>query len=258
METSNEINELISAMVKFQSEVESPKKSTANPAFKREGKPLKYADLDAIVKVVTPALSKHGLSQMQFTSTDIEQKSVTVTTMILHSSGQFIKSDPIVLPAENFGKFNAQTIGSSITYGRRYSLSAMLGIASEDDDDANTQSLPDISSKKPEPKPQQNTFNDDKKTVMDRISKLAVDTGKNVEGLMTYIIGKANENLNRSDSDITPENISQVIGVVKSLEIKAKNMNRQNAQAKEQQQQGSMLNNFTAQPTKDINWGQPS
>ena len=138
MRTSEEIDKIAVALVKFQGEVESPKKSVENDAFKKGGKALKYADLDAIIKTVTPALAKNGLSQHQFTDTDIENKAVKITTMILHESGQYFFGDTLVLPAESFGKFNAQTVGSAITYGRRYSLSAILGIASENDDDANS------------------------------------------------------------------------------------------------------------------------
>lgn len=137
MKTSEEIDKIAAALVKFQSKVESPKKTAENPAFKREGKNLKYADLDAIIKAVTPILAENGLSQHQLTGTDMEAKAVHVTTMLLHESGQYITSDTLMLPADSFGKFNAQTIGSAITYGRRYSLSALLGIASENDDDAN-------------------------------------------------------------------------------------------------------------------------
>jgi hypothetical protein len=137
MRTSEEIDKIAAALVKFQGEVESPKKSVENDAFKKGGKALKYADLDAIIKTVAPALAKNGLSQHQFADTDIENKAVKITTMILHESGQYFFGDTLVLPAESFGKFNAQTVGSAITYGRRYSLSAILGIASENDDDAN-------------------------------------------------------------------------------------------------------------------------
>ena len=159
MKTSESIDKIAMALVKFQSEVESPKKTAENPAFKREGKNLKYADLDAIIKTITPVLSKHGLSQHQFTDTDTESKSVKITTMLLHETGQFIISDTLTLPAENRGKYDAQSVGSAITYGRRYSLSALLGIASENDDDANSVSGHDI--KQPD-KPQTITPNQQK------------------------------------------------------------------------------------------------
>ena len=157
MRTSEEIDKIAAALVKSQGEVESPKKSVENDAFKKGGKALKYADLDAIIKTVTPALAKNGLSQHQFTDTDIENKAVKITTMILHESGQYFFGDTLVLPAESFGKFNAQTVGSAITYGRRYSLSAILGIASENDDDANSISGQDKADKQNNQQPK--TYN---------------------------------------------------------------------------------------------------
>jgi hypothetical protein len=60
----------------------------------------------------------------------------------MHESGEYIQSDELTLPAYQtkgggVKEFNAQGAGSAITYGRRYSLSAILGLASEDDDDGN-------------------------------------------------------------------------------------------------------------------------
>lgn len=157
MRTSEEIDKIAVALVKFQGEVESPKKSVENDAFKKDGKARKYADLDAIIKTVTPALSKNGLMQQQFTGTDMESKTVHITTMLLHDSGQYMVGDTLILPAESYGKFNAQTIGSAITYGRRYSLSAILGIASENDDDANSISGQDKADKQNNQQPK--TYN---------------------------------------------------------------------------------------------------
>ena len=54
--------------------------------------------------------------------------------MLLHSSGEWLELEPITLKMD---KISAQGAGGAITYARRYSLSAALGIASEDDDDAN-------------------------------------------------------------------------------------------------------------------------
>lgn len=102
-------------------------------------------------------------------------------------------------------------------------------------------------------------FSSNKQVVLDRISKLASETGKTTDSLVTYVISSANKNLQRADTQITTHNISQVIGLVKSLEIKAKQIKqRKKAQQQEQQQQGGMLNNMTAQPTPEINWGQPT
>lgn len=212
MKTSEEINELVIAMNKFQKEVEPPKKNNENPAFKREGKKLKYADLDAIIKAITPKLTENGLSQMQFTSSDLEKKSVSVTTLITHSSGQFIMSEPLILPAENYGKFNAQTIGSSITYGRRYSLSAMLGIASEDDDDANIQSLQDDENKQ-EVKPATDIQKSGLKKLMESLTE---HTGRTYQEIEAVVMQKGNVP-RKPYEQITNEDYGRMLAYTKGL-----------------------------------------
>ena len=245
MKTSEEINELAVAMAKFQKEVESPKKSSLNPAFKREGKSLKYADLDAIIKVVSPVLSENGLTQMQFTSSDIEAKTVSVTTLVTHSSGQYIMSDPLVLPAENYGKFNAQTIGSSITYGRRYSLSAILGIASEDDDDANTQSLPKNepnNNSRPQPKEsavKEPTVNDSIVGYITQIKEMDGDI-QSIYADICNVEGK--ENIKQVDN-------LKILGHLKTYALTLKRSQNNEAQ----QEQESLMKQGTT--TAKVDWG---
>lgn len=135
MNKSESIAEIAKALCKFQSEVENPKNTAVNPMFKS-----KYAPLDAVINTVKPILAKHGLSFLQSTSS--EGESIIIQTIIMHESGEWIESDPLKLPAYQLKKggekdFNAQGAGAAITYGRRYSLSAALGISSEDDNDAN-------------------------------------------------------------------------------------------------------------------------
>jgi hypothetical protein len=124
---SDSITKLSAALNKFQTEVENPKNTADNPFYKS-----RYTPLQDVLKIVRPILSKHGLTIMQSPSGD--GQSVSVTTIILHESGEYIEFDPLVLKAE---KMTPQGAGIAITYGRRYSLSAVLGIASEEDDDGN-------------------------------------------------------------------------------------------------------------------------
>lgn len=135
MKTSESISNISAALAKFQSEVKQPKKDANNPFFNK-----KYVPLEGVVSVITEPLAKNGLSYIQSTGTDEEH--VIVTTLLMHTSGEFIESDPLKLPGHQVQKgggkdFNPQGIGSAITYGRRYSLTALLGIASEEDDDGN-------------------------------------------------------------------------------------------------------------------------
>lgn len=127
MKKSESIKNIAKALAAFQAEVKNPANTETNPFFNS-----KYAPLNDILNLVRPLLSKHGLSVLQSPSGD--GQNITVTTLITHESGEWIESDPLTLKAD---KATAQGAGSAITYARRYALSAMLGISSEDDDDGN-------------------------------------------------------------------------------------------------------------------------
>lgn len=127
MNKSESIKNLAAALTKFQSEIENPKNTADNPFFKS-----KYAPLNDVLNVVRPLLSKHGLSVIQSPGGD--GQNISINTILIHESGEWIEFEPLVLKAE---KMTPQGAGSAVTYGRRYSLSAVLGISSEDDDDGN-------------------------------------------------------------------------------------------------------------------------
>ena len=121
---SDNIEKLADALSKAQSEMKGAQKKSTNPFFKSN-----YADLHTCIEASFPYLTKHGLSVIQGNDVD-ERGSFYVTTMLLHSSGQWIKSKlkmPITKP-------DAQGVGATITYARRFALSAMVGISQYDDD----------------------------------------------------------------------------------------------------------------------------
>ena len=122
---SPKIDKLAAALTKAQSEIRGAKKSSTNPFFKSD-----YADLDTVIKSCFPQLTKNGLSVIQGNDT-CDKGSFYVTTMLLHESGQWVKSK-LKMPIG--GKKDAQAVGATITYARRFSLSAMVGIAQTDDD----------------------------------------------------------------------------------------------------------------------------
>ncbi len=132
MKASESIKNLAAALVKFQAEVKNPPNTADNPFFKS-----KYAPLNDVLNLVRPLLSKHGLGVIQAPSGD--GKDITLTTMLIHESGEWVELEPLTLQAD---KPTAQGAGSAITYARRYALSAALGISSEDDDDGNIASAP--------------------------------------------------------------------------------------------------------------------
>ena len=120
---SDKIDKLAAALTKAQSEMKGAEKKSENPFFNSG-----YADLHTVIESSFPHLTKYGLSVIQ--GNDSKPGEFFVTTMLLHESGQWIKSK-LKMPIE---KITAQSIGSTITYGRRYGLSAITGIAQYDDD----------------------------------------------------------------------------------------------------------------------------
>lgn len=137
MQTSQSIENISKSIIALNAELSNPKNTADNPFFKS-----KYAPLNEILNEVRPLLSRHGLAVIQNTMS-IDDR-IGIQTVIIHTSGEQIASDILLLKGD---KDTAQGQGSAITYGRRYQLSAMLSIASEDDDDGNT-----ASGEKPDPK----------------------------------------------------------------------------------------------------------
>lgn len=124
---SESIVNLAKSLAAFNGEVSRIDKDSTNPHFRN-----KYASLDTIIDEIRPILHKHGMSVIQMPGGDGEV--FTMTTMLLHESGEWIESDPIVMrPVKN----DPQGIGSCATYARRYSLAAFLSLNTGEDDDGN-------------------------------------------------------------------------------------------------------------------------
>ena len=123
IEQSENINELAAALSKAQGKITGALKDSANPFFKS-----KYADLASVWDACREHLSANGLAVVQTNGNDAER--VTVTTMLVHSSGQWVRGVCSAKPAKD----DAQALGSVTTYLRRYGLAAIVGVAQVDDD----------------------------------------------------------------------------------------------------------------------------
>lgn len=129
---SPSIGKLVAALAKAQGKIRPAEKDSANPAFKRDGSPSRYASLTSIWESCRQVLSEHDLAVVQLVSS--HGKQVTVTTMLTHSSGEWIRAS-VTASAESDGP---QKLGSAITYCRRYGLAAMVGVVNDEDDDGNS------------------------------------------------------------------------------------------------------------------------
>jgi hypothetical protein len=138
VKTSESIAHLAAALVQAQAEIKSIHKDRENSHFRN-----KYATLDAIVETVRPILAKHGLAVVQgatmpHTSEGGTLVAFAVGTRLVHQSGEWMESYALMPLA----KLDPQGAGAALTYGRRYSLSALLSLATDDDDDGESAVAP--------------------------------------------------------------------------------------------------------------------
>lgn len=128
---SETIGKLIEALAKAKLKFDPVLKDTTNPAFHS-----KYADLASVIGATQDAMASEGLVMIQMPHAEFgpeDAKLLTLTSLLAHSSGEFLTSD-LTLPAMMRERFDAQSVGSAITYARRYAWTAMTGVAQEDDD----------------------------------------------------------------------------------------------------------------------------
>lgn len=205
MQVSSTITELAKALTKAQAMMKPVKATNENPYFKS-----KYADLAAVWESCRKPLTDNGLSVVQ--TTECVDGKVIIETVLLHESGEWISSQISLTPAKN----DPQSIGSAITYGRRYSLSAMVGVCAEDeDDDAQKASDPAKQQNEVQVKQQKQANGQDKATEaqLKKIFVLAKELSIAKE-LMTELIG---ERYGKEHSkDLTKREASDLIEYLES------------------------------------------
>ena len=123
---SESIKHIASAIVKFQSKAETLKRTSNNPFFKSN-----YTTLEDIVGAIRPILAEYGLSFLQNTNGTPTGEVISISTMLLHESGEFIEFEPLQIKITG----NVQQSMATVTYLRRYSLQCALGIVTTDEDD---------------------------------------------------------------------------------------------------------------------------
>src|ERR1700678_1458333 len=136
--SSESIGAIAGALAKAQSELTNPEKSlvaTIQSPFPREGdRTFRYASLSSGLDIVRKALGKNEIATVQTTSIDNEAGLIRLTTVLAHSSGEWVSSDWPVCPVAETAA--PHKMGAALTYARRYALFTLVGIAGEDDQDA--------------------------------------------------------------------------------------------------------------------------
>jgi len=148
MKHSESIAHLAVALVAVQAELKGVAKDSSNTEFRSS-----YVSLDAIIGASRPVLTKHGLAVVQGATTPHTDEAgqvaaIVVESMLVHTSGEWLISTavmPVVgrmLKGGGRAAVDPQSGGSALTYGRRYSLSALLCLSTDEDDDATLASKP--------------------------------------------------------------------------------------------------------------------
>ena len=186
-ETASKVS---AALVAAQGEIGNVPFDSTNPHFGS-----KFVSLAAVLAAVRPVLSRHGVALHQPAST--ANGLVQVQTVFLHASGEQVSFPALAMPIGD--KMTAQQLGSTITYLRRYSLTAALGIAGDEDDDGNAdatvRSAPAKAAPRTAPAPSEprEARRPDHVTPKPAAAKPAPVSGSDVVGTVTYVKSEPGE-----------------------------------------------------------------
>lgn len=193
MAQSEQINELAAALSKAQGEMQAAIKDKVNPFFKSY-----YADLGSIWDAARPVLSKYGLCIMQTTELAADRNQVIMVTTLAHTSGQWMKSYLPLNPSKN----DSQGMGAAITYLRRYSLSAIVGVVCDEDDDGETAvGRGKTQSNQQQPQAQNNQPQAQTQAVIEKVGKTEIVA-------LTTLIQNLDEESNKSFHDWISKNFN--------------------------------------------------
>ena len=135
--SSESIGTIAAALAKAQMELINPEKSliaTIRSPFPRSDRTFRYAPLSSGLEIVRKSFGRHEIATFQTTTIDKDSGLVRLTTVLAHSSGEWISSEWPVCHIADIA--SAQRMGAALTYARRYALFTLVGIAGEDDLDA--------------------------------------------------------------------------------------------------------------------------
>jgi len=131
MNKSPSITKLAEALAKAQAEMPVVKFNAQNPFLKN-----KYADLGAVIATSRAVLARHGLSISQFPTSEGDK--IGITTVLMHSGGEWMESNISIVPTDAKGLSYAQASGVVISYLRRYAWASVLGLYADEDTDGHT------------------------------------------------------------------------------------------------------------------------
>lgn len=248
MKTSEGNKNIIKALAKAQSEFNTVGKDRENPFASS-----RYATLDAILKEILPKLNDNNLFLTQEPLTDHDENTVRigVHTKIFHDSGEWIEYEPLFMILEKGAKMNmAQSAGSIITYAKRYAISAIFGISTDDDNDGVQPKYDNIAN---------NQRNNNNQPYRKQHEQKTTPT-QNVSDINQKLV-EASDRIKElgGDIEIVKNQFLESKGMTSFKQAYKKKelfefMNEVVADMKEHAEQGELMNSGTT--TAKVNWGQ--
>lgn len=201
---SESIAALAEALSKAQGEIEGAKKGEVNPAFAKGGKGGKYANLAAVWDAIRVPFSKNGLSVTQNTRIT-EGGHVVLVTTLMHSSGEWSSGDYPISPVMD----TPQALGSAVTYGRRFSLMAIAGVAPIDDDGEEASRNEQGGKGRTQPREPQLPSRD---KIVAEIMDAAEKAGMSKTDLSSYV----QSHYGKPSKDLTPRELGELLDFLKA------------------------------------------
>lgn len=260
MKTSDETKNLIKSLIAVQGSLNPIKKDRENPFAGS-----KYATLDAILEELLPLLSKNNLAiaQSPIMENTEGQLRIGVETHLLHESGEYAFFEPFFMELEKGSKMNmAQSAGSIITYAKRYAISAIFGISTDEDKDGvqpkeNKTNRKQSNLQKQFP-PQSNyeQQQEEAKVQLNNKAEFVSDkVGMPIGELKQYAVDFVNKTKGSTYNNFEQLDKGLAMGVFKNLEMKYDAKQNEKKTQRQETEQGSMLESMTNKPTKEIEWG---
>ena len=206
MEKSPTIGALAAALAKAQKHIKGALKDSTNPFYKSS-----YADLASVQDAIRDPLSDNELAVVQGASSEAAR--VTVTTLIAHSSGEWISSSLSATAKDE----SPQSLGSCVSYLRRYGISSLVGVAQVDDDGESAQHRPaqkypvkGVEAAKEMLTTHAHALDDRRKALWNRLLALAMPAGAAAEWVRTNRISRG--------GDLTVADFEKLEGLVAAIE----------------------------------------
>ena len=206
MNQSPTIGALAAALAKAQKHIKGALKDSTNPFYKSS-----YADLASVQDAIRDPLSDNELAVVQGASSEAAR--VTVTTLIAHSSGEWISSSLSATAKDE----SPQSLGSCVSYLRRYGISSLVGVAQVDDDGESAQHRPaqkypvkGVEAAKEMLTTHAHALDDRRKALWNRLLGLAMPAGAAAEWVRTNRISRG--------GDLTVADFEKLEGLVAAIE----------------------------------------